>query len=54
MSRLKAEWNRLKWLRVYVLLDRKCFVIQDWVEALDKHADSFEEKMIRQNVRKFW
>ena len=38
--------NILEWLHVCVLIDRECFMIQDWVEALGQHADSLEEKFI--------
>jgi len=33
------------WWIVRSHLDRKCFVIQDCVEALDQHADSLKEKL---------
>ena len=35
--------SSLDWLHVYVLLDRKCFVIQYWDKMLDEDANSPEE-----------
>ena len=45
----------LEWLRAFAFLDRKCFVMQDCVEALDQYANPLKRNWVssfHQNVRK--